>query len=376
MKYVLLAVTGLNPQVITEALYALYLEGRQVDEVRVITTRQGKEAINAHILPPREGHFHKLFQEYGIKSGKPDFSSAHIYTIKSESGPELDDIREEEDNEQLLGLCMDQSFELTRDPETAVYFLVAGGRKTMTSCLTLAAQLYGRPQDRIYHVLVSPEFEGLTDFWYPPRQSVPVTFLDKNHEPVSKETRFARIRLIPIPFVSVRDQLGPQLFNGPRQPADLLQALVREDPKYLAIKLAEGKICYGSREMDMHPAWLALYAFFAECKKDCRRSLDCRTCRECFLEAIELTGEEELEEIQRLYRAIPGSRQTEEMSDSGIRTLSVANFYSYRSKINRRLQRTYGQNHIAELEIAASGNKPDTCYGLRIDRSRIVMEYE
>lgn len=374
MKNILLAVTGLNPQVITEALYALFLEGRQVDVVRVITTKQGKEVINAHLLPPREGHFHKLFHEYAITSSKPDFSSTNIYTIKSENGLELDDIRQEEDNEQLLSLCMEQAFELTQDSETAVYFLVAGGRKTMTSCLTLAAQLYGRPQDRIYHVLVSPEFEGLTDFWYPPRKSVPVTFLDKNHEPVSKETRFARIRLIPVPFVSVRDQLNPELFDGPRQPADLLQALVREDPKYLVIKLAEGKISYGSREMDMHPAWLALYAFFAQSKKDCSRSQDCRTCRDCFLEATKLTGEEKLEEIQRLYRVIPGSRQIEEMSDSGISTLSVANFYSYRSKINRKLQRTYGQNHIQELEIAASGNKPDTCYGLRIDRSRIVVE--
>ena len=29
--------------------------------------------------------------------------------------------------------------------------------------------LYGRPQDRIYHVLVSPEFESSGVFFYPPR---------------------------------------------------------------------------------------------------------------------------------------------------------------------------------------------------------------
>ncbi|NLV24760.1 MAG: TIGR02584 family CRISPR-associated protein, partial [Deltaproteobacteria bacterium] len=41
MKTVLLAVCGLSPQVITETLYALHQQGRQVDAVRVLTTRQG-----------------------------------------------------------------------------------------------------------------------------------------------------------------------------------------------------------------------------------------------------------------------------------------------------------------------------------------------
>ncbi|RKX57645.1 MAG: TIGR02584 family CRISPR-associated protein, partial [Thermodesulfobacteriota bacterium] len=42
---------------------------------------------------------------------------------------------------------------LTASKDTAVYFLIAGGRKTMSACLAVAAQFYGRPQDRVYHVL-------------------------------------------------------------------------------------------------------------------------------------------------------------------------------------------------------------------------------
>lgn len=44
MKIVMLAVTGLRAQVITETLYALnYSSRRYLDAIHVITTRDGKE---------------------------------------------------------------------------------------------------------------------------------------------------------------------------------------------------------------------------------------------------------------------------------------------------------------------------------------------
>ena len=45
MKNILLAVVGLSPQVVTETLYALHQQGRGVDAIHLITTREGKEAI-------------------------------------------------------------------------------------------------------------------------------------------------------------------------------------------------------------------------------------------------------------------------------------------------------------------------------------------
>lgn len=38
----------------------------------------------------------------------------------------------------------------------------------MSACMMVAAQLYGQPRDRVYHVLVSPEFESSSVFFYPP----------------------------------------------------------------------------------------------------------------------------------------------------------------------------------------------------------------
>lgn len=72
---------------------------------------------------------------------------------------EIDDIFFEDDNKLLFKECLWLSWKLTIDLDSAVFFLVAGGRKTMTSCLTLAAQLYGRSQNRMYHIFPSIDID-------------------------------------------------------------------------------------------------------------------------------------------------------------------------------------------------------------------------
>lgn len=59
MKNILLAVVGLSPQVVTETLYALHQQGRRVDAIHVITTREGKEAVLAALLSPRDGRYRR-----------------------------------------------------------------------------------------------------------------------------------------------------------------------------------------------------------------------------------------------------------------------------------------------------------------------------
>lgn len=372
MNNILLAVCGLSPQVITEALYALLNEGRAVSAIHLITTRRGKDRILTDLLVPVAGKYHALLADYEIEPETIDFSTRNIHVLRDAAGRELDDIISPDDNEILMRTCLDLTFHHTSNPDTAVFFLVAGGRKTMTSCLTLAAQLYGRQQDRLFHVLVSPEFESSRDFYFPPRHSIAVELRDKLGQLYLKDTRYAAIHLITIPFVSVRDQLRQELLDQPRPPADLMQALIRDTPQTLVVNLAEGKLVYGQLELDMHPTRLALYAFFAERKKDCRLARPCTDCTDCFLEASEvITGDE----VARMYERIPGSRLVGEMSDSGIGSLTKENFQSYKSKIRRDIQSAFGQGHLAELEIASSGARPDTKYGIRLDRSRIRIEF-
>ncbi|MFW8601831.1 CRISPR-associated ring nuclease [Desulfobacterota bacterium M19] len=54
MKNILLAVCGLAPQVITETIYALLHEGREINSVRVITTRQGRDRLLTTLFAPAD----------------------------------------------------------------------------------------------------------------------------------------------------------------------------------------------------------------------------------------------------------------------------------------------------------------------------------
>ncbi len=372
MKNVVLSVAGLNPQVITETLFGLHQQGRRVDAIHVITTRTGKEAIYAHLLPEREGRFFRYCREYSIDHRSILFGPDTIHSLKDENGAEIDDITDEGENALLLKTCLDLTFHLTKDPGTAVFFSIAGGRKTMSACLMAAAQFYGRPQDRVFHVLVTPEFESNRDFFYPPREPLPVKLHDDRGAPYFKDTKYAQVNLVSIPFVSVRERLGRSHLRKPEDPATLMLSLVREAPPLLTIDLPSSKLVYNRLELDMMPARLALLSFFAVRKKDCpldRKS--CRNCTECWL-PIEGIYEGQ-GQIRELYRKIAGKQNIVEMSDTGITNLNAQNFNSYKAKIRNDLERGFGPFHARNLAVQSAGRRPETRYGLKIERERIRL---
>lgn len=63
---ILLAVTGLTPQVITEAVYGLMMQGRLVHEVHAITTGEGGDLIHARLLASGIGALFRLQADYGL----------------------------------------------------------------------------------------------------------------------------------------------------------------------------------------------------------------------------------------------------------------------------------------------------------------------
>lgn len=371
-KNILLAVSGLSPQVITETLYALFMEGKPVHEVHVITTRTGRENIFQSLLSPR-GPFDCFLDEYNIPRESINFTPENIHIIRDKNDIPLDDITDLESNEALLKVCLEVTFSFTTEKNKSVFFLLAGGRKTMSGCLAIAAQFYGRPQDRVYHVLVSPEFESSRDFWFPPKKSQIITLYDQKGQPFQKETRFAEIQLVSMPFVSVRKYLATDMLDGPRRPADLMSSLVKEEYPSLIVSLSQAKLIYGEQEVDVNPAYLAVYAWFAEKKKNCKSEQNCGRCRECFIDSVEIMDDSH--GLQRLYSYISGSRTISEMSDTGISCLTRENFNSYKSKLRNLIENGFGSIMAKDLVISSIGSKPDTRFGILLDKSRIRIEW-
>jgi CRISPR-associated protein (TIGR02584 family) len=63
-RHILLCVAGGTPQIITETLWALKERGERVDEIRVITTKEGQRKVKRLLLDESEGMFHRFLRDF------------------------------------------------------------------------------------------------------------------------------------------------------------------------------------------------------------------------------------------------------------------------------------------------------------------------
>lgn len=222
-RRILLAVTGLTPQVVTETLYALIHQEPAFipTEVRLITSREGAERARLALLSEDPGWFQRLRQDYHLPPIA--FDETHIAVLAGGNGESLDDIRTPADNQRAADLITETVRALTSDPEAALHVSIAGGRKTMGYYLGYALSLYGRPQDRLSHVLVSEPFESSWEFFYPtPYERIIQTRNDK-----LANCRDAQVTLAEIPFVRLREGLPERLLGGAASFSDSVAAAGR-----------------------------------------------------------------------------------------------------------------------------------------------------
>src|SRR5260370_42691991 len=91
-RRMLLAVTGLTPQIVTETLYALAVERRLwvPTEIRILTTRRGAEKARRALLSGESGWFHRLCADYRLPAIA--FGVDDVHVIPGPQGLPLDDI--------------------------------------------------------------------------------------------------------------------------------------------------------------------------------------------------------------------------------------------------------------------------------------------
>lgn len=106
------------------------------------------------------------------------------------------DIRTVADNEQAGDQIA--SFLQTKacEPAVRLHCSLSGGRKTMTHYMGIAFQLFARPWDNLYHVMVAPEFEKVDKFFYPPKQAQTLTISNQDGSISSISTANADVSLI------------------------------------------------------------------------------------------------------------------------------------------------------------------------------------
>jgi hypothetical protein len=123
-----------------------------------------------------------------------------------------------------------------------------------------ALSLYGRAQDRLSHVLVSPPFESNHDFYYPPAR--PRVLFDRDNKPI--HTADARVSLAEIPFVRLRHGLPQALLDGRTGFSEAVaEAQTRLGPPQIVLDLGRQTLLCAGRPIHLEPAVFAYYAWLA-----------------------------------------------------------------------------------------------------------------
>lgn len=273
-RRILLAVTGLSPQILTETLYALGVapDGATAPfvptEVHLLTTADGAHRARNALLHPDGGEFHKLLADYP-QLGRPVFDETHIHLIRGADAQPLPDIRTPEENACAADAITALMAELTRDTEAALHVSIAGGRKTMGFYLGYAFSLFARPQDELSHVLVSAPFESHPEFFFPPATPRRLATRDGQHI----DTADACITLARIPVVRLRHGQPQALLDGHASFGDTVAAIQQSlEPPRLEIYWESGEkkptVQCGNQRITLAPKELAWLIWWAERAKN------------------------------------------------------------------------------------------------------------
>lgn len=386
---ILLMVTGETPQVVTETLYALAVKRDppfRPTALRLITTMPGKEEAVRMLV--REGALRNLCRDYRIPA--PSFNpEADIHVIHS-AGEPLQDLGTSADSlcaaDQIVeiteSLCQDNG---NTEP-CAVHASLAGGRKTMSYYLGSALALFGRPQDRLSHVLVSRAYESAPEFRYP------TPYPDWVFSPAEGDfldAARATVELVELPFLRLRASLPKDhpLLAGRLSFAQSVEAVQRAVlPPRLEIDYSAREIRCSGVPIPLDRSQRAWYLWFA------RRALAGEplvdpdnlwiapegSAAQKPGHAVDLTP---LLDEYRAINADEGGRHAKELQQTVARRIADGAIRGYfdplRSKLNSTLERALGSAEDAErysiqaIPQERRGGVPNMLYGLRLGPENI-----
>lgn len=359
-RRILLAVTGLFPQIVTETLYALAVQSKQgtfvPTEIHLLTTSEGARLARTALLHPDGGQFYALLADYP-QLGRPAFHDAHIHVIHNSAGQALADIRTPEENASAADTITALMADLTRDPLAQLHVSIAGGRKTMGFYLGYAFSLFARPQDELSHVLVSAPFESHPEFFYPP--AVPRRLPTREGQHI--DTADARITLARIPVVRLRHGQPHALLDGHASFGDTVAAIQQSlQPPLLHIDLQRKQVQCGSATIKLPPAQLAWLAWWAQQTLQARGPQNWRSA--------------DATAFLNLYRRVVGIDasaydKTKERLHDG---MEKEFFEQNNAKLERSLKAQLGLAATPYL-LATSGKRPNTARSLALASTAITF---
>jgi len=262
MPNILICVSGLTPQIVTETFFCLTVKQKiPIAEIYVLTTKRGKEVILGRDKAPNtpktslKEELNNLCKKYKLPKPLFNENDKHIIVAKEES-IELPDIRSDKDNILFPNKAAEFIREKTSDPEAILYCSITGGRKSMSVHLANVLSIFAREYDKLLHVLTKQEHEF------------------KGFFPANKKEA-NDLEIAEIPFVRLRPLLSAEL----KMP-DLLRSnfdeMVKTTQAQLKILAPQNKLIldierrelrFANDKVILEPMELLFYYFFVDSKK-------------------------------------------------------------------------------------------------------------
>jgi CRISPR-associated protein (TIGR02584 family) len=362
----LVFVAGASPQIITETAYALLRSPMPITDVHVLTTAAGRRIIEERLFG-RERRW-SSFVRVHPRARQYRFSPRRIVMLRDAQGRALEDVRSADDNAAAADQIARFVREHTSASDPPLHASIAGGRKTMGYLLAAAMLLYGRPEDRLSHVLVRPASLEGTDFFFPVRARRGVLrFRGPEGRRIDVAASAIAVGLAELPFPRLRGVKG--LGELPALPFSAVVAELQTDLDALIrprvrVHRAENAVDCGGRTVRLSPVQTEIYAMLAERRQRGCGLEACSDCPRCFLPTREIAGEFH-DELSRRMRV-------KESSGVGP-TWGERNFEPEVSKINDKLRRAlHGASE--RYEIAIRGVKGHRLYGIALPPAALTIE--
>lgn len=254
---ILICMAGLTPQIITETIYALGVNGIDgetwiPDEVKVITTQDGFSNIDDKLF--EQGNFKSLIDEYAdLGLNKIKFSVDDILLIKDNLGNPIKDLITEDDNLSAGDLIHETIKKYTQDDNVCLHVSIAGGRKTMAPSAIQALSFFGRPRDKASHVLVSEPFEQTKNFYFPAREPKKKYVQDRDFKSHDSFDAHVTLSMFPYPRLnkSIKKNAGilnesrSQVINSINMANQELKVILNDDANFREDNVfVNGKGCH------------------------------------------------------------------------------------------------------------------------------------
>ncbi|MEG8989629.1 CRISPR-associated ring nuclease Csm6 [Ignavibacteria bacterium 4148-Me] len=358
-KNILVCVSGLTPQIVTETLFCLAVKEKiPIDEIYVLTTKRGRDVIlgkDKHPATPKtplKKEIENLCAKYKIKKPLFEENDKHIIVAKEES-IELFDIRSDKDNILFPNKVCDFIRTKTSSPDTVLYCSITGGRKSMSVHLANALSLFAREQDKLLHVLTKEEHEFKGFF--------PTTKKEAND-----------LELSEIPFVRLRSLLSADIKNE-----NLLnynfdeivritqqQLKILSSPSKLIIDIERRELRYSNDKISLEPMEFLFYYFFVDSKEKGEGNISIQEF------TSDKTKAKFLEYLSEFYpmRYIDEQKWSKKKFDDKY-------FLQRKSKINKKIEELIDDPDIAELfKINVNRKWGESTYFIKADKNRFLIK--